>query len=137
MSKRILIVDDETSIQVTLAGILEDEGFASIGVSSAEEGIELPETTNIDLVLLDIWLGDNMDGMTALEKIREEFDVPVIMISGRGTIETAVQATHKDAFDFLEKPLSYDKIILAITAEQVGLERSHLHKKLKSYEIIQ
>jgi two-component system, NtrC family, nitrogen regulation response regulator NtrX len=115
MSKRILIIDDEVSIQQTLAGILEDEGFTSIAASSAEEGLELLEGINIDLVLLDIWLGDNMDGMTALEKIRERFSMPVIMISGHGTIETAVQATRKGAFDFVEKPLSYDKIILAIT----------------------
>ncbi len=115
MSKRILIIDDELSIRESLAGILEDEGFASIGVSSAEEGMELLETMNIDLILLDIWLGDNMDGMTALDKIREQYRMPIIMISGHGTIETAVQATRKGAFDFIEKPLSYDKIILAIT----------------------
>ncbi len=115
MSKRILIIDDELSIQETLIGILDDEGFSSTGVSSAEEGLELLETSNFDLVLLDIWLGDNMDGMTALEKIRELHRLPVIMISGHGTIETAVQATRKGAFDFIEKPLSYDKIVLAIT----------------------
>ncbi len=115
MSKRILIIDDEVSIQETLAGVLDDEGFSSIGVSSAEEGLELLETMNIDLVLLDIWLGDNMDGMSALEKIHELYPMPIIMISGHGTIETAVQATRKGAFDFIEKPLSYDKIILAIS----------------------
>ncbi|MCK5515297.1 MAG: sigma-54-dependent Fis family transcriptional regulator [Desulfobulbaceae bacterium] len=115
MNKRILLIDDEISIQKSLSGILEDEGFASICASSAEEGLELLETWNIDLILLDIWLGDNMDGMTALEKIKEKFDIPVIMISGHGTIETAVQATRKGAYDFIEKPLSYDKIILAIT----------------------
>lgn len=115
MSKRILIIDDEISIQESLAGILEDEGFSSMGVSSAEEGLEILESVNIDLVLLDIWLGDNMDGMTALEKIHEQYSMPIIMISGHGTIETAVQATHKGAFDFIEKPLSYDKIILAIS----------------------
>ena len=115
MSKRILIIDDEISIQESLAGILEDEGFSSVGVSSAEEGLEILESVNIDLVLLDIWLGDNMDGMTALEKIHEQYSMPIIMISGHGTIETAVQATHKGAFDFIEKPLSYDKIILAIS----------------------
>ncbi len=115
MSKRILIIDDEISIQESLAGILDDEGFSSIGVSSAEEGLELLETMNVDLVLLDIWMGDNMDGMTALEKIHEQYSMPIIMISGHGTIETAVQATRKGAFDFIEKPLSYDKIILAIS----------------------
>lgn len=115
MNKRILIIDDEQSIRETLTGVLEDEGFSAIAAASAEEGIELIEAMNIDLVLLDIWLGDNMDGMTALETIRERFSMPIIMISGHGTIETAVQATRKGAFDFIEKPLSYDKIILSIT----------------------
>ena len=105
MKKRILLIDDEISIQESLSGILEDEGFASICTSSAEEGLEVLETRNIDLVLLDIWLGDNMDGMTALGRIKEKFEVPVIMISGHGTIETAVQATRKGAYDFIEKPL--------------------------------
>lgn len=115
MNKRILIIDDEISIRETLAGVLDDEGFSAIAASTAEEGLDLLESMIIDLVLLDIWLGDSMDGMTALEKIRERFTMPVIMISGHGTIETAVQATRKGAFDFIEKPLSYDKIILAIT----------------------
>lgn len=115
MRKRILIIDDETSIQQSLAGILEDEGFDAVAASSAEEGLEILEEEHINLVLLDIWLGENMDGMTALPKIKERFDLPVIMISGHGTIETAVQATRNGAFDFIEKPLSYDKIILAIT----------------------
>lgn len=115
MTKKILIIDDETSIQESLAGILEDEGFTAICASSAEEGIEILGSSNVDLVLLDIWLGDNMDGMTALEEIRKSYHMPVVMISGHGTIETAVQATRKGAYDFIEKPLSYDKIILAIT----------------------
>jgi two-component system nitrogen regulation response regulator NtrX len=114
MSKRILIIDDEISIQESLSGILEDEGFSTLCASSAETGLELLEEEQVDLVLLDIWLGKNMDGMTALSKIKEDFSLPVIMISGHGTIETAVQATRKGAFDFIEKPLSYDKIILAI-----------------------
>lgn len=126
MNKRILIIDDEISIRETLAGVLDDEGFSSIAASSAEEGLDLLESMNIDLVLLDIWLGDGMDGMTALEKIRERYNMPVIMISGHGTIETAVQATRKGAFDFIEKPLSYDKIILAITN---GLRFSKLEQE--------
>ena len=126
MSKHILIIDDEISIRETLAGILDDEGFSSIAASSAEEGLELLESMNIDLVLLDIWLGDGMDGMAALEKMRERYNMPVIMISGHGTIETAVQATRKGAFDFIEKPLSYDKIILAITN---GLRFSKLEQE--------
>jgi len=115
MSKQILIIDDEVSIRETLSAVLEDEGFTPICAMSAEEGLEILEEQSIDLILLDIWLGDNMDGLTALEKIKKVYSLPVIMISGHGTIETAVQATRKGAFDFVEKPLSYDKIILAIT----------------------
>jgi len=115
MSNRILIIDDEISIQQSLSGILEDEGFSPLCATSAEEGLKLLENETIDLVLLDIWLGDLMDGLTALEKIKEQFNMPVIMISGHGTIETAVNATKKGAFDFIEKPLSYDKVILSIS----------------------
>lgn len=130
MMKQILIIDDEVSIQESLSGILEDEGFSPISASSAEEGIKLLETEEIDLVLLDIWLGDNMDGMTALEIIRERFSIPVIMISGHGTKETADQATRKGAFDFIEKPLSYDKIILSITSGLHFSEREQKNKHL-------
>jgi two-component system nitrogen regulation response regulator NtrX len=115
MAKHILIIDDEGSIRETLSGILEDEGFTAVCAESAEVGITILQERHIDLILLDIWLGDNMDGLTALEKIKAIYSLPVIMISGHGTIETAVQATRKGAFDFVEKPLSYDKIILAIT----------------------
>lgn len=115
MAKTILIIDDEASIRETLSGILEDEGFTPVCAASAEIGISILEEKHIDLILLDIWLGDNMDGLTALEKIKKIYSLPVIMISGHGTIETAVQATRNGAFDFVEKPLSYDKIILSIS----------------------
>jgi two-component system nitrogen regulation response regulator NtrX len=128
MAKQILIIDDEASILETLSGILEDEGFAPLCAESAEAGLAILEENNVDLILLDIWLGDNMDGLTALEKIKEVYSLPVIMISGHGTIETAVQATRKGAFDFVEKPLSYDKIILAISN---GLRFAQLEKENK------
>jgi two-component system, NtrC family, nitrogen regulation response regulator NtrX len=128
MAKHILIIDDEASIRETLSGILEDEGFTPICAASAEEGITILGEKNVDLILLDIWLGDNMDGLTALEKIKAIYSLPVIMISGHGTIETAVQATRKGAFDFVEKPLSYDKIILAISN---GLRFAQLEKENK------
>ena len=126
MGKRILIIDDEPSIRESLSGILEDEGFDTVTASSAEIGLDLIEEEDINLILLDIWLGDNMDGITALEKIKERSAAPVIMISGHGTIETAAQAIRKGAFDFVEKPLSYDKIILAITN---GLRFAHLKEE--------
>jgi len=114
MSKKILVIDDETSILDSLAGILTDERFTPICVASAEEGLEHLKSETVDLVLLDIWM-PGMDGIEALKLIKAEHpELQVIMISGHGTIETAVQATKIGAFDFIEKPLSYDKILLAI-----------------------
>lgn len=114
MLKKILVIDDEKSIQDSLAGILADEGFAPVCVDSAEKGLELLKSEAVDLVLLDIWM-PGMDGIEALKQIKEDYpELQVIMISGHGTIETAVQATKIGAFDFIEKPLSYDKIVLAI-----------------------
>jgi len=126
MAKRILIIDDEASIRDTLVGVLEDEGLTAVAAASAEEGLGILAEQKIDLALLDIWLGDGMDGLTALEEIRARWPLPVIMISGHGTIETAVQATRKGAFDFIEKPLSYDKLILSITN---GLRFSQLEQE--------
>ncbi|MGB6972908.1 MAG: sigma-54 dependent transcriptional regulator, partial [Desulfobulbales bacterium] len=113
MPKKILVIDDEKSILQSLAGILSDEGFIPVCVDSAEEGLKRLKSEMIDLVLLDIWM-PGMDGIEALKQIKAEYpELQVIMISGHGTIETAVQATKIGAFDFIEKPLSYDKIILA------------------------
>ncbi len=128
MAKKILIVDDESSIRDTLAGILSDEGFEAVGVESAERAIAALDRDLVDLVLLDIWM-PGMDGMEALPRIKELYPhLPVIMISGHGNIETAVQATKMGAYDFIEKPLSYDKIILSITnaIHLCQLERENL-----------
>ena len=114
MSNKILVIDDEISILDSLAGILSDEGFTPICVDSAEKGLKKIKTEAVDLVLLDIWM-PGMDGIEALKQIKEDYpELQVVMISGHGTIETAVQATKIGAFDFIEKPLSYDKIVLAI-----------------------
>ncbi len=114
MSKRILIIDDEASIRESLAGILSDEGFEPLYAENAEQGLAMLEEGRTDLILLDIWM-PGMDGMEALKRIKELYPhLPVIMISGHGSIETAVQATKIGAFDFIEKPPSYEKIILAI-----------------------
>jgi two-component system nitrogen regulation response regulator NtrX len=123
MSKKILVIDDETSILESLAGILSDEGFIPVCVDSAEKGLKRLQSEMPDLVLLDIWL-PGMDGIEALKQIKKEYpELQVIMISGHGTIDTAVQATKIGAFDFIEKPLSYDKIVLAINN---GLRFSNL-----------
>jgi two-component system nitrogen regulation response regulator NtrX len=135
MSSKILVIDDEKSILESLAGILTDEGFSPVCVGSAEEGLKRLKSETVDLVLLDIWL-PGMDGIEALKQIKEEYpELQVIMISGHGTIETAVQATKIGAFDFIEKPLSYDKIVLAIKngLRFSSLEAENLILRQKAY----
>lgn len=109
---RILIVDDEPLIRQSLAGVLEDEGYQTHAVGSGEECCEELRHTAYDLVLLDVWL-PGMDGLETLSRIQEIpfADRPVVVIiSGHGTIETAVKATKLGAFDFIEKPLTIEKV---------------------------
>ena len=113
MAGRILIIDDEEGIRLSLRGILEDEGFRIVEAESGEQGLELLGTDIPDMVFLDIWL-PGKDGLEILEVISNDYKgLPVIMISGHGTIETAVQALKKGAFDFIEKPLSLEKVVVA------------------------
>ncbi|HDQ39500.1 MAG TPA: sigma-54-dependent Fis family transcriptional regulator [Desulfonatronum sp.] len=115
---QILIVDDEDDIRTTLRGILEDEGHQIQEADSGEAGLELLGQTDPDLCFLDIWL-PGMDGLQVLDHIREAHPhLPLIMISGHGNIETAVTAIKKGAFDFIEKPLSLEKVLVT-TAKAV------------------
>ena len=110
----ILIVDDEAGIRDSLAGILVDEGYAASSADSGEACLDLLRKSAFDVVLLDIWL-PGADGLDTLEQIRELENPPeVIMISGHGTIETAVRATKLGAYDFLEKPLSLEKTLILV-----------------------
>lgn len=114
MFPSILIVDDETSILKTLSGILSDEGFETITASNGYEALKILDTESPDLVLLDIWM-PGIDGIDTLKEIKKiQPATPVVMITGHGTIETAVNATKIGAFDFIEKPVSIDKVIVAI-----------------------
>ncbi|MDH3975253.1 MAG: sigma-54 dependent transcriptional regulator [Deltaproteobacteria bacterium] len=114
MNCNILIVDDEESIRSTLSGVLKDEGFDVILAEDGEKGFDMAKEEGPDLVLLDIWM-PGIDGMETLKKIKSELPhLQVIMMSGHGTIETAVQATKLGAYDFIEKPLSLDKLLLCI-----------------------
>ena len=114
MVTSILIVDDESGIRESLGALLREEGFETLEVSSAEECLALLEERHFDLVLLDVWL-PKMDGLEALDRIQSRDDAPmVVMISGHGNIETAVRATKLGAFDFVEKPLSIEKISLVL-----------------------
>lgn len=110
----ILIVDDERGVQITLRAVLEDEGFRVETASSGEECLQRLGEKDFDVVLLDVWLPE-MDGLQTLEAMQGlARSAAVIIISGHGTIETAVRATKLGAFDFLEKPLSIDKTLLVV-----------------------
>ena len=114
MMARILVVDDEQDIRLSLRGILEDEGFEVEEASSGEDALAMMDESLPDLVLLDIWL-TGMDGLSVLSALRAKPDTPpVIMISGHGSIETAVSAIKNGAFDFIEKPLSLEKVIVCV-----------------------
>jgi two-component system, NtrC family, nitrogen regulation response regulator NtrX len=114
MPPSILIVDDESGIRESLGALLRDEGYDVEAISTGEECLQQIERRNFDLVLLDVWLA-KMDGLATLEAIQTRESAPVVvMISGHGNIETAVRATKLGAFDFVEKPLSLDKIVLVV-----------------------
>lgn len=114
MSDTILVVDDEVAIRSSLQGILEDESYQ---VSLAVDGLDalsILQKDIPDLVLLDIWM-PGLDGLETLAKIKEIYpDLAVVMISGHGTIETAVKSTKLGAFDFIEKPLSLEKVLVTV-----------------------
>ena len=113
---RILIVDDEPGIRESLGGVLEDEGYSCHAVATGEACIEELARASYEAVLLDVWL-PGMDGMETLGRIQEIpfADRPqVVIISGHGTIETAVKATKLGAFDFLEKPLTIEKVTVVL-----------------------
>ena len=110
----ILIVDDEGGVRSSLQGILDDDGFDSQGVASGEDCLALVSRKDFAVVLLDVWL-PGMDGLQVLEQIRKVSpDTIVVMISGHGSIETAVRATKLGAFDFVEKPLSLEKTLVVV-----------------------
>ena len=112
--RKVLIVDDEAGIRESLSSILRDEHYTVEAVASAEEALERIAAEHIEVVLLDIWL-PGMDGLEALSRIQGSPGGPaVIMISGHGSIETAVRATKLGAFDFIEKPLSLEKVIVLV-----------------------
>ena len=114
MKANLLIVDDEQGIRQSLSAILQDEGYRILAVASGEECLRALEGDGFQVVLLDIWLADE-DGLEVLRQIQEKHPETVaVMISGHGTVETAVKATKLGAFDFLEKPLSIEKTLVVV-----------------------
>ena len=108
----VLIVDDEEGIRETLSGIFQDEGYNVMTAGSGEEALKILKEQSPDLVLLDVWLS-GIDGIETLQEIKKTNpELPVVIISGHGNIELAVKATHVGAYDFLEKPLSLERVLL-------------------------
>ena len=125
----VLIVDDEGSIRESLSEIFKDEGYYVLTSSSGEEAIEILKEQSPDLIFLDIWLS-GIDGIQTLEEIKGlKPDLPIIMISGHGNIELAVKATRIGAYDFLEKPLSLERVLLAAKR---ALEKQALETEYKA-----
>jgi two-component system nitrogen regulation response regulator NtrX len=114
MKPRILVIDDEAAIRDSMRMILEYEGYEFFGAATGEEGMAAVDRDSIDLVFLDIKM-PGMDGLEVLGKLRQAAEnLPVVMISGHGTVATAVEATKLGAFDFIEKPLATERVLLAI-----------------------
>lgn len=129
MATDILIVDDERDIRDLIAGILEDEGFSARTAAHSDEALEEIATRKPSLLFLDIWLqGSRLDGLALLDQVKEQHpSLPVVIISGHGNIETAVSAIKRGAYDYIEKPLKADRLILA--AER-ALEASKLRREV-------
>ncbi len=133
MFPSVLVVDDEPSILQSLGGLLSDEGFEVITASNGYEALKMIDTESPDLVLLDIWM-PGIDGIETLKEIKKDNPyIQVIIITGHGTVETAVKATKLGAFDLIEKPLSIDKVIVAINNalnfRRLEEENRYLRKK--------
>ncbi|MEE8507313.1 MAG: sigma-54 dependent transcriptional regulator [Kiloniellales bacterium] len=132
MARDILIVDDEADIRAVMTGILHDEGYATREAANSGSAIEEMEARRPGLVILDIWLHDSrLDGIELLKVIKHQQPaVPVVIISGHGTIETAVKAIKLGAYDFIEKPFKADRLLLvierAIEAEKLRQENEEL-----------
>jgi two-component system nitrogen regulation response regulator NtrX len=131
MASDVLIVDDEADIRELVAGILEDEGYTARTAADADSAIASIERRRPSLVFLDIWLqGSRMDGLALLDVIKLQHpDLPVVMISGHGNIETAVAAIKRGAYDYVEKPFKADRLVLI--AER-AIETSKLRKEVKT-----
>src|ERR1700742_3679766 len=134
MSAEILIVDDEADIRDLVAGILQDEGYQTRTAQNSDDALAAIVSRRPNLVFLDIWLqGSRLDGLQLLDAVKQEHpELPVVMISGHGNIETAVAAIKHGAYDFIEKPFKADRLVLVADR---ALEASRLKRQVQ--ELIQ
>src|SRR6476469_9275262 len=130
MASDILIVDDEADIREMVAGILQDDGHRTRLARDSDEALKAIEERRPQLVILDIWLqGSRLDGLEVLSVIKRTYpDLPVIIISGHGNIETAVTAIKRGAYDYIEKPFKADRLILVTLR---ALEASQLKRQVR------
>src|ERR1041384_5609952 len=135
MSSDILIVDDEADIRELVAGILQDEGHGTRTAKNSDEALAAVAARRPSLVFLDIWLqGSKLDGLQLLAAIKQEHpELPVVMISGHGNIETAVSAIKLGAYDFIEKPFKADRLILVANR---ALENFRLKREIKDLKAL-
>src|SRR5271154_449568 len=138
IASEILVVDDEGDIRDLISGILTDEGYETRVASDSETALAAVRARRPQLLILDIWLqGSKLDGIQVLDLIkREQPDLPVVMISGHGTIETAVASIKKGAYDFVEKPFKADRLLHVVerALEAARLKREVQELKLKAGE---
>ena len=136
MAHDILIVDDEADIRMLIAGVLKDEGYATREAADTAQTVAAIQARQPTLVILDIWLqGGGLEGIEILKQLRAEMpSVPVVMISGHGTIETAVEAIKLGAYDFIEKPFKSDRLLLVVerAIEAAQLRRENEELKLRA-----
>src|SRR5437764_1353731 len=133
MAGDILIVDDEADIRDLVAGILDDEGYGTRTAGNSDDALAAVKSRRPGLLFLDIWLqGSRLDGLQLLDAVKEEHpELPVVMISGHGNIETAVAAIKRGAYDFIEKPFKADRLVLVADR---ALETSRLRREVKEHK---
>ena len=131
MAADILVVDDESDIRQLVSGILQDEGYSTRTARDGDEALAAIATRRPNLIFLDIWLqGSRLDGLQLLDAMKQEHaDVPIVMISGHGNIETAVAAIKRGAYDFIEKPFKADRLVLVADR---ALETSRLKREVRA-----
>ena len=134
---RILIVDDEADIRNLISDILSDEGYETVCAGNAADALKIAKEEAIDLAILDIWLeGCEFDGIGVLKRIKSlKPGLPVVMISGHGNIETAVQTIKLGAYDFIEKPFKAEKLLILVSRALELANVSKENKELKSRKI--
>ena len=136
MMNEILIIDDEVDISESISAILQEEGFHCSSVTNSHDAINLINEYNYDLIILDVWLNEkNYDGIKLLKKLKKEnIKIPIIIISGHGNIEIAVEAIKEGAYEFVEKPFKSERLILSVSrALEVKLIREE-NKELREIQ---